>query len=56
MEKPSNRAIYLGESTAGKGMAHGAGVTKLSGFASMVEYVHNYMMKNEPADPRHTSK
>ncbi|EGZ08288.1 hypothetical protein PHYSODRAFT_306268 [Phytophthora sojae] len=47
MEKPSNRAIYLGESTAGKGMTHGAGVTKLSGFASMAEYVHNYAMKND---------
>ncbi|EGZ10579.1 hypothetical protein PHYSODRAFT_518443 [Phytophthora sojae] len=56
MEKPSNRAIYLGESTAGNGMAHGTGVTKLSDFASMAEYVHNYRMKNDPADPRHTSK
>ncbi|POM61726.1 hypothetical protein PHPALM_29221 [Phytophthora palmivora] len=56
MEKPSNRAIYLGDSTSGKDMAHGAGVTKLSGFASITEYVHNYAMKDDPADPRHTSK
>ncbi|KAE9136373.1 hypothetical protein PF010_g1716 [Phytophthora fragariae] len=56
MEKLSYHAIYLGESTAGKGMAHGAGVTKLSGFASMAEYVHNYAMQNDAADPRHSSK
>ncbi|KAG3107800.1 hypothetical protein PI124_g12889 [Phytophthora idaei] len=50
MEVESNRAIYLGESTAGKGMAHGSGVTKREGFKRMASYVHTYAMKNQIVD------
>ncbi|KAG3029889.1 hypothetical protein PC120_g4052 [Phytophthora cactorum] len=46
----SNRAIYLGESTAGKGMVHGTGVTKREGFKRMTSYVHTYAMKNQIVD------
>ncbi|KAE8883042.1 hypothetical protein PF001_g17989 [Phytophthora fragariae] len=56
MRAPGKYAHTTRVQLAGKGMAHGAGVTKLSGFASMAEYVHNYAMKNDAADPRHSSK
>ncbi|ETL42248.1 hypothetical protein F441_07056 [Phytophthora nicotianae CJ01A1] len=46
MEVSSNRAIYLGESTAGKSMAHGSGITKLAGFASMAQYPMGKRYKN----------
>ncbi|KAF4137430.1 hypothetical protein GN958_ATG13379 [Phytophthora infestans] len=54
IEVGSNRAIYVGESTAGKGMAQNSGITKLAGFASMAQYVHEYAMQYGGADPRHT--
>ncbi|ETN11177.1 hypothetical protein PPTG_10129 [Phytophthora nicotianae INRA-310] len=54
IEVSSNRPIYLGESTAGKSMAHGSGITKLAGFASMAQYVHEYAMQYGGDDPRHS--
>ncbi|KAF4142219.1 hypothetical protein GN958_ATG08395 [Phytophthora infestans] len=35
-------------------MAHGSGITKLAGFASMAQYVHEKAMQYGGDDPRHT--
>ncbi|KAI9993256.1 hypothetical protein PInf_015334 [Phytophthora infestans] len=47
IEVGSNRAIYVGESTAGKGMAQNSGITKLAGFASMAQYFKRYKNARE---------
>ncbi|OWY99872.1 hypothetical protein PHMEG_00029050 [Phytophthora megakarya] len=40
LEVPANNKIIKGETTTGKAVAHGTGVTKIEGFGRMAKYVH----------------
>ncbi|KAG1709584.1 hypothetical protein DVH05_020234 [Phytophthora capsici] len=40
LEVPVNHKIIVGESTSGKSVAHGVGVTTIEGFRRMAAYVH----------------
>ncbi|KAE9091424.1 hypothetical protein PF010_g18193 [Phytophthora fragariae] len=40
LEIPENYNVIAGDSTKGKTMAHGAGMTKIAGFQKMAEFVH----------------
>ncbi|KAE8892414.1 hypothetical protein PF005_g12747 [Phytophthora fragariae] len=44
LENPRNYKIIVGESTAGKSVAHGVGITKIEGFKRMTSYVHGATM------------
>ncbi|KAJ0412581.1 hypothetical protein ATCC90586_006948 [Pythium insidiosum] len=50
LEVPDNFKIIKGESTKGKGMRHGVGVTKIKGFGLMAAYVYKSARRHARAE------